>query len=62
MKIGCIINNYTLGAKLKSTPTHKIIKKERQDKSHTFVCYDNITEKERNFIEKILQVKTCKIK
>lgn len=47
MKVKFIINNYTLGVKVKSTPIDKIISQERIDKTHTELVYDiNKTEKE----------------
>lgn len=54
MKVKFIINNYQLGAKLQSTPTHKIISQSRLDKHHTEVIYDELTENEKNFCEKVL--------
>lgn len=47
MKVKFIVNNYTLGAKVKSTPTDKIVSQEQIDKTHTELVYDiNKTEKE----------------
>ena len=54
MKVEFIVNNYTLGAKVKSTPIDKIIFENRIDKSHTSIIYDNINERELSFIQKVL--------
>lgn len=54
MKIKFIINNYQLGAKIKTTPMHKIISQNRLDKYHTEVVYNELTENEKKFCEKIL--------
>ena len=57
MKVKYIINNYVLGSKLRMTPTHKIISQCRIDKSHTEIVYDNLSERENQFIEKVLSYK-----
>ena len=57
MKISVIVNNYTLGAYVKCTPIDKIVKQDKFDKSHTEIVYDNINEREKQFIEKILHKK-----
>jgi hypothetical protein len=57
MKVQFTVNNYTLGAKVKTTPTHKIIEQNRIDKSHTVIVYDEINERELQFIEKVLSYK-----
>lgn len=64
-----ILNNYMLGAKLKSAPTHKIIIQNRLDSKKTEVIFDGLTEREYEFINKLLakqgeileklEVKTC---
>ena len=48
MKVLYIINNYQLGAKVKSTPTDKIISQNRINKTHTEIIYqfENIKQKE----------------
>lgn len=51
------INNYVLGAQLKMTPVGKIIKQERIDRYHTLIQYENLTENEVRFIEKVLSYK-----
>jgi hypothetical protein len=55
-KVKFIVNNYALGAKVKSTPTDKIVSQERIDKLHTEIVYD-INEKEKEFCEKVLAKK-----
>ena len=57
MKVQFTVNNYILGSKVKTTPTHKIIEQNRIDKSHTVVVYDEISERELQFIEKVLSYK-----
>ena len=54
MKAKFTVNNYQLGAKVKSTPTHKIESKERVDSKHTEIVYNDITEREYEFICKVL--------
>ena len=41
MKVQFTVNNYVLGAKVKTTPTHKIIEQNRIDKSNfeSFDCW-----------------------
>ena len=56
MKVKFIVNNYTLGAKVKSTPTDKIVSQERIDKTHTEIVYD-INEREKKLCEKVLAKK-----
>ena len=56
MRVKFIVNNYSLGAKLKSTPIDKIISQERIDSKHTEVVYD-ISEREKAFCEKVLAKK-----
>ena len=48
------INNYTLGAKLKSAPTHKIITQNRLDSKKTEIVFVSLTEREYEFINKLL--------
>lgn len=54
MKIKFVVNNYQLGTKIKSTPVDKIVLQNRLDKHHTEVIYDELTENEKNFCEKVL--------
>ena len=56
MKVKFTVNNYMLGAKVKSTPTDKIISQERIDKTHTEIVYE-ITDREIQFCEKVLAKK-----
>lgn len=49
-----ILNNYMLGAKLKSAPTHKIIIQNRLDSKKTEVIFASLTEREYEFINKLL--------
>ena len=48
MKVLYTVNNYILGAKVKSTTTDKIILQNRIDKTHTEIVYqfENIRQKE----------------
>lgn len=56
MQVKFIVNNYTLGAKVKSTPIDKIISQNRVDKNHIEIIYD-LNEKELQFCEKVLAKK-----
>lgn len=56
MKVKFIVNNYTLGAKVKSTPKDKIVSQERIDKTHTKIVYE-INDREKQFCEKVLAKK-----
>lgn len=56
MKVRFVVNNYTLGAKVRSTPTDKIVSQNRIDTKHTEIVYD-IDEKEKEFCEKVLAKK-----
>lgn len=56
MKVRFVVNNYTLGAKVRSTPTDKIVSKERIDKVHTEIVYE-INDREKQFCEKVLAKK-----
>lgn len=56
MKVRFVVNNYTLGTKVKSTPTDKIVSQNRIDPKHTEIVYD-ISEKEKEFCEKVLAKK-----
>lgn len=53
MKVRFIVNNYTLGAKVRSTPTDKIMSQNRIDKTHTEIVYE-INDREKQFCEKCL--------
>lgn len=52
-----VVNNYQLGAKVKSTPTHKIIKQERIDSKHIEIYYGGLTDNEIAFVERVLAKK-----
>ena len=54
MMIEIIVNNYTLGSRVRITPTHKIVEQERIDSKHTRLVYDDITDRELQLIEKAL--------
>ena len=58
MKTMYIINNYTLGAKLKSCPTECIIYQERIDRNHTTVVFafadGKKGENQKEFCDRIL--------
>ncbi len=56
MKVSFIVNNYTLGAKVKSTPTDKIVSMERLSNTRTEIIYD-INDREKQFCEKVLAKK-----
>lgn len=56
MKVRFVVNNYTLGAKVKSAPTDKIVSQERIDKTHTEIVYE-INDREKQFCEKVLAKK-----
>lgn len=53
MKVKFVVNNYTLGSKVRSTPTDKIVEQNRIDKSHTGIVYD-LSEQEIAFCEGVL--------
>lgn len=52
-----VVNNYQLGAKVKTTPTHKIVKQERIDAKHVEIYYGGLTDNEVAFVEKVLAKK-----
>ena len=54
MKVVYIVNNYTLGGKVKTTPIDKILSKERVDKNHTLIMYELSSQKEKEFCDKVL--------
>ena len=56
MKVRFVVNNYTLGAKVRSTPTDKIVSQNRIDPKHTEIVYE-ITDREKQFCEKVLATK-----
>lgn len=54
MKVKYIVNNYMLGAKVRSTQTEKIVAQNKIDKNKTELVYDFINLKEKEFCDKIL--------
>ena len=56
MKVRFVVNNYTLEAKVRSTPTDKIVSQNRIDPKHTEIVYE-INDREREFCEKVLAKK-----
>ena len=58
MTVKVVVNNYVLGVRVKSTPTHKLTTQQRIDSKHTLLIYTDITDNERASIEKILAWKT----
>ena len=54
MKVAYTVNNYMLGAKVKSTPTDKIVEQKRVDKNHTVITYEFETVREKEFCDKVL--------
>lgn len=57
MKIKYIVNNYTLGAKVRSTQTEKIVAQNRIDRNKTELVYDFINLKEKEFCDRVLSKK-----
>lgn len=55
------INNYALGAKLKTSPTGKIAERRRIDKSHTSIVYEGLTKGELQLCEKLFAKKGTKL-
>lgn len=54
MTVEFMVNNYQIGAKVKTTPTHKITSRERINSRCTVIRYSDVSEREVQFIEKIL--------
>lgn len=65
MTIRYSINNYALGAKLRTCPTECIISQERVDKGHTEVTFqfsdDRKGENQKAFTDKVLAKKGIRI-
>lgn len=57
MRVEYVVNNYTLGAKVKTTPQHKLVDVDRIDRNHTKLTYSNLTQREKEFIDKVLAQK-----
>ena len=49
-----VVNNYMLGAKVKSTQVDKIVSQNRIDKSHVKIIYDFNNMKQKECCDKIL--------
>ena len=54
MKVLYVVNNYMLGAKVKSTQVDKIVSQNRIDKSHVKIIYDFNNMKQKECCDKIL--------
>ena len=54
MKVIYTVNNYQLGAKIKTTPTDKIISQNRLDKTRTEITYDFDSRRQKDFCDKVL--------
>lgn len=57
MKVKYTVNNYTLGAKVKTTPVDKIVSQNRIDKGHTEIVYELDSQREKEFCDKVLRYK-----
>lgn len=57
MTVQYIVNNYVLGSKVRTSPTHKIIDVDRIDRNHTKIIYNNLTQQEKEFTDKLLAQK-----
>ena len=53
MKVLYILNNYQIGGKMKTTPTHKIISRDRISERHTQVVYEFDSVREKEFCDKV---------
>lgn len=54
MKVIYIVNNYIVGAKLKTTPVDKLVKRTRLNAHHTELVYELDNMKEKEFCDKVL--------
>lgn len=54
MKVLYKVNNYMLGAKIKSTQVDKIISQNRIDKNHTEVIYQFESQRQKESCDRIL--------
>lgn len=59
MRVQYTINNYQLGAKLKTCPTHKIVSQERIDSKHVVVIFE-INQREMELVNRVF-TKTGKV-
>lgn len=53
MKVLYTLNNYQIGGKMKTTPTHKIISQDRISERHTQVVYEFDSIREKEFCDKV---------
>lgn len=49
-----VVNNYQLGAKVKTMPVHKIVKQNRIDSNHTAIVFRDVTDREVELIRKLM--------
>jgi len=56
MKVKYTLNNYQVGAKLKTAPVHKMIRQERVDSLHTEVVFE-ITDAQKDFCDMLFAKK-----
>ena len=61
MRYEVIINNYQKGSKLKTTPTDYIESIEQIDRSHHRVVYNLVSDRQVQFIERVLAKKLKRI-
>lgn len=54
MKVIYIVNNYIVGAKVKTTPVDKLVKRTKLNAHHTELVYELDTMKEKEFCDKVL--------
>lgn len=54
MKVIYIVNNYIVGAKVKTTPVDKLVKRTKLDGHHTELVYELDNMKEKEFCDKVL--------
>lgn len=54
MKVLYTVNNYQLGAKVKTTQTDKIISQNRIDNLHTEIIYNFENVRQKEFCDKVL--------
>lgn len=57
MKVMYTVNNYMLGAKVKSTQKEKILSQNRIDKTHVEIVYEFQNQREKEFCDRILSKK-----
>lgn len=61
MKVKYTINNYQVGAKLNTTPVHKIVEQNRINKKCVEITYNGVTEREKQFIDKVFARKGVEV-